>query len=517
MFFDRFSPGRWLPLSVFLCLVPFAAYSEVDPADWGVHKIWGSYAVDSIPRVKGGYIMPEWKDINPARNEFDFSIIDDELERYADLGKPVSIAVRGKYKPDFLFSEVPYHPEKIGVGVHDAQGTLQYWHPTYRQRYRELLDALANHLRSSRHRDLVYSVRMNLNALGTEHSGVEDQYRSQSQWTVPDGVSFVPYSDAENSDYKRFVAQTYHDLFVPDFLVFVRTIVIAGSDDILPDAVLQAVSQGTMGLLHTTSVPEPTSASTERKYLSHIEYGRQGDTPIYAEPYSSSTKGSRGDQPPAQWNYWRILSDLHAGVSYISVYGTDLERYVEAEFDAAFVFANRYAGLQTRQTTIFSPGAWVALRQGDEYLLGDYTFLMSRMSGDASTALRNVGPEWQRFGAWARRVPSGGRMRFQVEDGFADAIAGEDVRVRITYLASGSPRFSLETAGGTTQDFNGQATGTWKTVEVEVSAAPMAGNQGADITINAQTDVTLHMVELVRSNAPDVDLDVTRPRPPDFR
>ncbi len=498
-----------------LACIPSLSLAGTDPADWGIHKIWGSYAVDSMPQVRGGYITPEWIDVNPAPGEFDFTEIDNALERYASLGKPLTVAIRGSFKPDFLFDEVPYHPQRLGLGVHDEKGSLQYWHPTYMQRYKELLTAFNNHLRASPNRDSVYSIRLNLNALGTEHSGVEERYRPQNQWTIPPGVTFVPYSDTVNEEYKRFVAQSYYDLLVPDFLVFVRTIVLISDDNNLPAVVENAIEQGTMGLVHTSSLPEPTSRSTERKYLKHIEFGRQGDTPVYAEPYSSSTKGSRGEQPPPQWNYWRILSDLHAGVTFISVYGSDLERHVDAEYDAAFEFGNRYAGFQTRSAAEFSPGAWVALREGDQYLLGDYTFLMSRMSGDANDVLETVGPDWQRHGAWARRVPAGGLMRFQVEDRLARHIESENIRLRITYFNSGNPKFGIEVPGSASQTIDGGGSGVWRTVEVDVPAAGMSGNQGADITIRAITSVTLHMVEIVRADValPPVDRTTVSPKP----
>jgi len=478
-------------------MLPVVSSAAENPNDWGVHKIWGSKSLDKISEVRGGYVIVEWKDINPAPGKFDFSIFDSELARYRKLGKRVTIAIRGKFKPDFLFNEVPYHPQRLALGVHDPKGSLAYWHPTYKKRYQELLQAFDNYLNSSPNKSTVYSIRQNINALGTEHSGIPQDKQARSQWIIPPGVNFVPYSSTENSRYKIFVSQTYYDLFVSDYLVLVRSVLLASSESNLPQVVLRAIEDGRIGLVHTSSVPEPPSGSTEKKYKVHIQYGKNGSTRIYAEPYSDSR---RGPQPRPQWNYWRLLSDLHAGVSFLSVYGADLEQSSDLEFASAFDFANRYAGYQTGNAVTSSPGAWVALREGGKFLTGDYTFLMSRMSGDASVALESVGPNWQRFGAWARRINANGRMRFKLDDRFANAIRGQNVTVRVVYFNSKSPGFSIETSGSK-KDFAGGGTGTWKTVEMTVAASDFVGNSGADITIRAKTDVVLHMVEIVRNGS----------------
>ncbi len=482
----------------FLLSAP-AAWSQASPQDgWGVHKIWGSKEVDDYSFVRGSYIVREWKDLNPSPGVFDFSFFEQELERFSRLGKPVSLALRGSYKPEWLFNEVPYHPDQLSLQVKNERGTLAYWHPQFRVRYMEALQAFSDFIKQSPHRDNIYSIRLALNALGTEHSGIDESERPRDRWIVPAGVDWVAYSDAADENFKTWVTNTYYDLFATDFLLLVRSNLFSGDDGAVPPDVKLAVENGRVGLFHTSSVPQPTKGSTERKYDVHIQYGREGKTTIYAEPFSASTKGSRGEQPPAQWNYWRILSDLHSGVTYISVYGVDLEQYTDPEYMAAFDFANLYAGYQTGNNAALSPGAWVALREGD-YLKGDYDFLMSRMSGDSDIPLAGVGPDGERYGAWARRIPANGQMRFQLDQDFAAAIGGQGVTLRITYFDSRSPRFTVSAAGGVQQTIRGSATGRWRTINVPIDSAAFGSNSGADITIDANTDVTLHMVEVLRT------------------
>ncbi|HNP35117.1 MAG TPA: beta-galactosidase [Woeseiaceae bacterium] len=493
-----FSLVLLLPCSVLFSLDANA--QQDSSATWGIHKIWGSNELDELPFVRGGYVAIEWADLNPSPGVFNFSVLDSELARYDALGKKAQVIVRGSYKPDFLFKEVPYNPKKLTLQVDNEQGTLQYWHPTYKTRHQQLLEALADHLKNSPYKSVIYSIRQSLNAVGTEHSGIEESERAQSKWVVPPGVEFVPYTDARNDAYSFWVSETYYDLFANDFLVLIRSNVAASTSKLLPDTVIAGLKSGKVGLMHTTSMAEPTSRSTYGQYEEHIKYGKNGATPVYAEPVSSSTKGSHGDQSPPQWNYWRILSDLFAGVTYISVYGSDLDDYRDIEYAAAFNFADRYAGYQTGKNPAASPGAWVALRAGGEYLTGDYTFLMNRIAGDKNEALKSVGPEWQRFGAWARRVPAGGRMRFRLDTRFANAIAGQGVTLRVTYFDSRNPRFSVRTESGASQNLRGSATGTWKTIDMPLGSSSAWGQGDADITISATTDVTFHMVEVVRTS-----------------
>jgi hypothetical protein len=501
-------------LLAFLVAISFAVEAHASPQEWGLHNIWGDVNADRIPEVKGGYVTANWADVNPSPGTFDFSVFDEELSRYRELGKRATVAIRGRQKPDYLFREVPYHPEQLAIGVKDEQGTLQYWHPTYKKRYQELLSAFANYLRTSVNRDVVYSVRQNVNALGTEHSEIDESKQSRDQWIVPAGVDFVPYSKDADTSFKTFSSQTYYDMFANDFLLLIRTNNLSDLTPNVPAVVMRAIENGSVGLLHTTSQAEPLAVSTERQYDVHVKYGKNGSTPIYAEPYARSESSTNRNQSPVQWNYWRVLSDLHSGVSYISVYGVDLEKRSNAEYNAAFALANKYAGHQVGRAAATAPGAWVAMRQGNKWLTGDYTYLMKRMSGDSNTPLTGVGPDWQRFGAWARRIGAGGQMRFQLDDRIAPAMSNAELKLRVTYLNANSPQFDVQLGRGPVNSYSGGTSGTWRTAEFTLSSGDLASNSGADITLRSQSGVTVHMVELVHGNDSDVPQPVVRPNPP---
>jgi hypothetical protein len=244
---------------------------------------------------------------------------------------------------------------------------------------------------------------------------------------------------------------------------------------------------------------------------------RTGKTLAYAEPWASAwgDHGGKSDPrwcSPPQWNYWRLLCDLHCGVSFIACYANDLEvarsgRYragkdtvVEAalfkdEFNAAFRFAARYAGYHASPQV--SPGAWVAFREGDT-LTGDYTFLMHRQP-DHTREVKKSGPDAQRFGAWARLLPRDQTMQLVLDPAFAASLATQTAELRVTYLDRGTGSFDIQAAS---QTFHAQCSdsGRWKTITWELSR-PVFGktDSRAHISLRALgADLTLHMVEITR-------------------
>jgi hypothetical protein len=198
---------------------------------------------------------------------------------------------------------------------------------------------------------------------------------------------------------------------------------------------------------------------------------------------------------PEQWNYWRLLSDLNCGVSFIAIYGADLAHASNPEFRAAFDFAALYAGYHASPAV--SPGAWVALREGNT-LKGDYTFLMRRIAGDEMPPLEKVGPANQRFGAWARQLRKGSTIRFALDESFAGSIEGRAATVQVVYLDKGLGVITTRCAG---REFSTSLkdTGQWQAARFVLEKATLrADATGAHITLAADADVALHMIEARR-------------------
>jgi hypothetical protein len=465
----------------------------------GLYAIWAKPKQQDLSFLKGGQIYLQWKEVQPAPSRYDFSKLDAALKKAHAAGRPATVQINGNRRPDFLFAQVPYHPKRLSVQVGDKQGTLMFWHPAHLKAYLGLIEAYGRHLRQSPHKDAVLGVRLNFNSIGTEHLNVEKAYRSLDQWTTPPGVQpGTEWNRPAMEHYKRQVVAAFVKHFTPDVSVFVRNNVIL--DASLDPALLEQFETGRLCLFHTSSEVEPRPAG-ERRYQAFIDYARSGKTLAYAECWADAwgRHGGKTDPrwcSPCQWNYWRLLVDLHCGVSFIGIYGSDLAHADEPEFDAAFQFAARYAGYHASPSV--APGAWVALREGN-YLKGDYTFLMTRLPGDATTPIANAGPDDQRYGAWARIIPAGGRARFQLDDRFAASLNSNDVTVRIVYLDDHSAPLRLDIAGKE-ETVIMRESGRWQAAEFALSGNDLRKPNGeADITITSDQPLTLHMVEVQRA------------------
>jgi hypothetical protein len=231
--------------------------------------------------------------------------------------------------------------------------------------------------------------------------------------------------------------------------------------------------------------------------------------------------------------YWRLLSDLNCGVSHIALYASDLRVAIDGtyrqgghvyadgnqtyqhEFDAAIQFAAKYVGYHAcpRQ----SPGAWIAFRENGvvraengmparqrklSVLTGDYSFLMKRLPDDHSVGqdVVNVGPDDQRFGAWARRLPAGDVISLALDESFADSLKGTTPQIRVIYLDEPDKRFDVSLAGRT-KTVNMTGTGQWLTASFDVVGSSLQlDSAGAHIQLRSGKDpIHLHMVEVQRA------------------
>jgi hypothetical protein len=408
-----------LTLCSFICATIEAAPPD---AKAGLYAIWYSGDPErylSQPYIKGGQIVLQWADVEVARGKYDFSTIDEKLAELSEQGLFTTIQINGNRKPPWLFDQVPYIERKLSVQVKDPQGSLMFWHPTHRDAYLSMLRALSAHLKNSTHGDTLLGLRMNLNAIGTEHHYIEPEYRPLDRWVVPDRVdptNLVPWNRELADQYIGSVMDTYIDAFRGTARIFVRN----GIPEELEAKYRDAFARGTLSWFHTSSEAEPRAQFAERKYQRFVNDCRSGKTTAYAEPWAS-TWGHHGGLTddrwcsPPQWGYWRLLFDLHCGVSYIALYSTDMRVAIEGvyqsggirfndpggayqrEFNAAFNFASKYAGFHACPKK--SPGAWVAFRENStvraangipedrrqlKVFTDDYTFLMRRLPGDAS-------------------------------------------------------------------------------------------------------------------------------------
>jgi chitodextrinase len=493
----------------FYLLIGIAAFTNVSAQkglhpDRGVAMIWygGQNNLDSRDGiVTVGQIFFMWRSFESTKDNYDFESLNRQLEDIHNKGMKTTIQVNGNKHPDYIFQIVPYldgvalptqknHTPEIGYGP------PMYWHPTYKQRYKKMIDTLAYHVKNSPWKDAVLGIRHSFNAVGTEHHHIPPEYREKAAWTFEAGVTEdgdFPWSSEIADTYKKWTIDMYVDAFNPpeNINVFIRANAVSGG--LLNERQLKLVEKGDLWIFHTSSEPQPRGGKISQ-YQVFVDYVKTGKTYAFMESWAKARSEPGDDswiktEKPItveQCNYWTLLVDLHCGATWPAMRIEDIDK---PAFREQFEFAAKYAGYAAAPKE--SPGAWIAFREGDN-MAGDYTFFMTRAAGDKSQPLYNVddAPE----GLWARRVAAGDSMELEMDPEFANSLYNNrDVKLSITYKDVGTGDFEIEAFG---KNFNRSLTrtGQWLTFTEKIIV-----DEIADMRISAgNSPLTLHKVEVER-------------------
>lgn len=504
----------------------------------GFYLLWSQGKADAdeilqLPFIRGGQVVLQWAEVEPAPGRYDFSGVDAGLARFAARRQRASLQINGNVKPAWLFSQVPSVAEKLSVQVRDAAGTLMFWHPRFQEAHLGMLAALARHLQASPHRAALLGLRLNFNAIGTEHLHVPPPLVAPDGWRAPAGVDRAAagaFDAAAHEAYVDRVVTAYDRLFADWTTVFVRN----NLPEELRTRYADKFTRGRLAWFHTSSEAEPRSAGTERQYATFQDYCRSGQTVAYAEPWASAW-GEHGGGPdprwcsPPQWNYWTLLLNLHCGVSFIGEYYLNLRYAVSGrhgqdapvapdsvgprEFMAAYEWGATYVGRHNRPAE--SPGAWVAFRENAVVkaanprtteaarrltrFTGDYTWLAERVGEDGSTGVGPVGPATQRYGAFARRYAAGTVARIRLDPEFQRSLAG-NVVVRVIAMGAGNAAIQVGPARLKFRPLPDQ----WSIAEFPVPARDLPGADGAAaVEVRAEGgELFLHLIEVRRAESP---------------
>lgn len=472
--------------------------------DRGIALIWYGNQENLDSRggiVTTGQIFYMWRWFEPEEGKYAFEDLDARLRQIHSKGMKTVIQINGNRHPDYLYKIVPYLKDiqyPTAEDHLDGFGPLMYWHPVYKEKYRNMIMALAGHLKKSPYRDAVLGIRHNYNAIGTEHHYIRPEHREQTHWTLEEDASWGdkwPWTQGIADNYKTWTIDMYIEAFNPheDINVFLRACAVSGGTA-RPEH-LSMVDNGDLFLFHTSSEPQPRNPGFESQYKVFIDYCKTGKTLGFMESWSSATTGSdawdwkKTGYPitKSQFNYWTLLCNLHSGVTFLAMRSGDVDY---PDFRADYEFSGRYAGYAAHPEV--SPGAWIAFREGD-YLKGDYTFLMERHSDDNSKPLYNV--DTTRYGLWARKIDPSYPMKLLLDDDFASSLRdGANHVLTIRYKDEGTGHFEINAMGQTSR-FNKEGTCDWKVA---------TKNLGPDITGNhieikaIETSLIIHMVEITR-------------------
>jgi len=112
---------------------------------------------------------------------------------------------------------------------------------------------------------------------------------------------------------------------------------------------------------------------------------------------------------------------------------------------------------------------------------------------------QKVGPDEERFGAWARTLPRDGEAKFALDPAFARSVEGKSVVIGVIYLDRGNGMFTVRAAGRKFEQPLGRS-GRWRRAAFKIDRVSFASDgNSAHVTIVAAADLTLHMIEIARN------------------
>src|SRR5271157_4655508 len=81
-----------------------ALHSEAVPdPNRGLYAIWTKPEIsDHLPFIKGGQVVLQWEQVQPAADRYDFSILREQLETIGKLGRVTTVQLNANRQPAFL-------------------------------------------------------------------------------------------------------------------------------------------------------------------------------------------------------------------------------------------------------------------------------------------------------------------------------------------------------------------------------------------------------------------------------
>lgn len=536
-------------IGVALLIKSFADIPVVPPAqpNAGIWVVWDdkNNTAGKLPFVKGGQVVGEWNQVEPAKDTFRWDKLKN-FKNYTDptatpyINKPFTIQVNGTSKPKDTWWG--YNSNVAWCGTfHSAQNdnftqdVPQFWNASrtdgLNMTYMGYLDDMLTNLNSSMqpYSGRILGVRTAPNLIGTEHSSFKDpKIRSVPSTPICNQATWQ-YVWGRNA--YGYVMNLYKEKFTGNIKPIYR-----GDHYALG---------GPRGMLfNTNSSPDTRNqyrqADRPDEYYDHV---RNGTNIAYYEPFNQSSHYSS----PVTWNWWLILENLSRGVNYIAVYGKDLEKAATGpcpenilastgnkalEYEMAYCFANKYAPYANAQhiesKAQASPGAWIAFTRDDlsQNRTGYLSMYMTSSNLRTNSTQANIkidnpatnegktypnnsdaiaasggslGNPEQRYGRFARTIPAGNSVNIQLTNQFKSVMHNLKT-VNVTYLDAGRGKWTLRWGATGSREITKTDSNDWKTFSILVPAEAL--KEAAGLNLYANTATMFHMVEVTREQLP---------------
>lgn len=477
----------------------------------GICSLSENGATPGIPEIPGRQALVQWSDCNPAPGVYDFTSLETQITNcMADGRKFCLIKLNGDNKPAWMTNVVPYlKGVQLAAEVKDPN-TLMYWHPTFKQAYRDLIAAYGNWLSNYPNRAFIGAVRMNYDSIGTELTGVPAQYQAATNWTVPPGCTNGPdWTSSEALNYTAMSMDEHLAHIIPSGRpVYAR----CNLDDSIVLTNQSLFQTAVFGWFHTGAAMEQNQYfNQDWRYSRFTNHCLTGLSYGFTEnvQYYSITNPPLSNYNKAQIGYWYFLSGMHCGVSCLGLYSPYLnDLYSDTNFpNWVWAWVDKYAGYHANPE--LAPGGWVALRgQGDNFP-GDYSYLMKRLTPDTSTETNLVGGSPSIYSPWARSLPAGSRVGFTLNSGLFGGLPIQSspplLKIRVVYWDGGTGNWELRyDALGNTNKLAATVTkgnnNAWKELVIEIPDGHFGkgGPGGADVWVSNGTGsaTIFHMVEV---------------------
>jgi hypothetical protein len=111
----------------------------------------------------------------------------------------------------------------------------------------------------------------------------------------------------------------------------------------------------------------------------------------------------------------------------------------------------------------------------------------------------NIGPDEQRFGAWARVLPAKEQMNLKLNQKFLESCKGKSIKLSVTYYDAKGKDFKV-IINKVPYFVACKGQNKWETKVIEIKDGMLKANtKNAHITIqNGSENLYLHMVEVAR-------------------